>query len=345
MNDAASAETSLDVVDLAESPAATASEFDRVCREIGFLKVVGHGVSPDLRDEYVGVTTAFFDLPIEQKNRSITDPGVINRGYMPLLGEQLGTTLNADEDRARPAVDAPDLYESFTIGLPDVPDDDVHRSARGVWIHENVWPEAPAGFEAVWRAWWKEMRRLSSVILDHCAAALGLADGWLDPYFDRQISALRAINYPEIPTTSTPGQMRVGPHTDYGNMTVLLSDEVPGLEVHRDGDWVAVAPDTDAFVVNVGDLMSVWTNGRWRSTLHRVVPVEADGMLLRRRSFPYFQQPNHDALISCLATCTDEENPPRYAPVTSGEHYDDKIRRQFVAPATSERPAAPGGEE
>lgn len=326
----------LATIDLSLSPSTNAGELDRICREVGFLKISGHGVSAALRDEFVGISTEFFDRPLEDKLRLVASAGVVNRGYTPLSGEQLGSTLNADEDRARATTDAPDLYECFTIGVPDVPDDALHRGAKGVWIHENLWPDAPAGFEAVWREWWTEMRRVTWLVLDNVAAALELQPGWFDPYFDRQISALRAINYPEIAAPPTQGQMRVGPHTDYGNLTVLLSDDVPGLEVHHGGRWMPVEPDPDVFVVNVGDLMTVWTNGRWRSTLHRVVPVEVDRVLLRRRSFPYFQQPNHDAVISCLPTCTDATNPPRFAPTTSGEHYDDKIRRQYVD--------APGGE-
>ena len=121
--------------------------------------------------------------------------------------------------------------------------------------------------------------------------------------------------------------MRMGAHTDYGSITVLLADPVPGLQICDDaGRWHDVVPSPGSFIVNVGDLLAEWSNDRWRSTLHRVVPPppSADGAV-RRRSVAWFQQPNWDAMIECLPTCSDETNPPRYAPVTSGEHLMAKL--------------------
>lgn len=135
--------------------------------------------------------------------------------------------------------------------------------------------------------------------------------------------------------------MRAGAHTDYGSMTILVTDAVPGLEVHRDGGWEPVEPVPGLLVVNVGDLLARWTNDRWRSTLHRVVPVEgADGDLRGRQSIAYFQQPDRDALVECLPTCTSATNPPRYAPISSGEHYDGKIARQYAATVEGTRAGA-----
>jgi len=124
-----------------------------------------------------------------------------------------------------------------------------------------------------------------------------------------------------------PNQMRMGAHTDNGSITVLLADPVPGLQIcDGEGRWHDVVPSPGSFVVNVGDLLAEWSNDRWWSTLHRreqgriVVPSPGttDGPV-RRRSVAWFQQPNWDAVIECLPTCADESNPPRYAPVTSGD--------------------------
>jgi isopenicillin N synthase-like dioxygenase len=137
--------------------------------------------------------------------------------------------------------------------------------------------------------------------------------------------------------------MRMGAHTDYGSITVLLADPVPGLQICDDaGHWHDVVPAPGSFTVNVGDLLAEWSNDRWRSTLHRVVPPPpgADGPV-RRRSVAWFQQPNWDAVIECLPTCSDETNPPRYAPVTSGDHLMAKLMGpRLLEPSTPTARAA-----
>lgn len=132
--------------------------------------------------------------------------------------------------------------------------------------------------------------------------------------------------------------MRMGAHTDYGVVTVLYADPVPGLEiVGPSGDWHPVTPERGALVLNLGDLLAEWTNDRWRSTIHRVVPPPADETAqARRRSVAFFLDADYDATIECLPTCCDETVPPRYPPVRAGEHLIAKLMgpRTFV-PTTS----------
>jgi isopenicillin N synthase-like dioxygenase len=104
---------------------------------------------------------------------------------------------------------------------------------------------------------------------------------------------------------------------------VLFPDpEVGGLEVQRPGGaWASLLPEPDALVVNLGDAMERWTNDRWRSTLHRVVPTEQ-----RRQSIAFFHNANWDAVIDCLPTCRDVNEPTRYEPMSVGPHLMDKFR-------------------
>jgi isopenicillin N synthase-like dioxygenase len=119
----------------------------------------------------------------------------------------------------------------------------------------------------------------------------------------------------------------MGAHTDYGILTVLLADAAPGLQiVGPDGGWHDVLPLSDGFVVNLGDALAVWTNDRWKSTLHRVVPPPAGATgEARRRSFAYFHDGNLDAVIECLPSCCGPDDPPRYAPITLGQHIMNKL--------------------
>ena len=124
-----------------------------------------------------------------------------------------------------------------------------------------------------------------------------------------------------------PGQQRMGAHTDYGIVTVLYADRVPGLELlDKRGEWIGVVPEPGAYLVNVGDLLAQWSNDRWVSTLHRVVPPPAttDGPSLRR-SIAFFHDGDWDAMIQCLPTCCSEDEPPKYAPVRALDHLLNKL--------------------
>lgn len=302
-----------------------AAQLDAAGQRSGFFSVTGHGVDPDLIAEMLSVTTAFFDLPVEAKMACYLDDRAKNRGYAPEGSEALAYSLG---ERDLPN----DLFEAFNIGRDLTPAqlaDPYFADQRDRYFAENVWPAAPTTMRATWLAYWDAAERVGDVIMEVAAMALGLPDGWFRPFLDRTPSVMRANNYQrraDAPPVE-PGQMRMGAHTDYGSITVLLADRVPGLQIRDDaGAWNDVLPPEGGFVVNVGDLLAEWTNDRWRSTLHRVVPPPAvlDGPV-RRRSIAWFQQPNWDALISCLPTCCDESSPPRYGPVTSGEHLLAKL--------------------
>jgi len=119
----------------------------------------------------------------------------------------------------------------------------------------------------------------------------------------------------------------MGAHTDYGIVTVLYADRVPGLELlDKRGEWIGVVPEPGAYLVNVGDLLAQWSNDRWVSTLHRVVPPPSttDGPSLRR-SIAFFHDGDWDAMIQCLPTCCSEDEPPKYAPVRALDHLLNKL--------------------
>jgi isopenicillin N synthase-like dioxygenase len=299
-----------------------ARAIDAACQGSGFLSITGHGVDPELVASMLEVTTAFFDLPIEEKGRYVSDNSEGNRGYAAEGTEALSYSLGD----ASP----PDLFEAFNIGreIPDDVDDPYVTEVRATYFFPNIWPDAPAGMRDVWLAYWDAMEELGFTLLEAFATALGLEPQWFHPFVDRSISVMRANNYqrragaPDL----LPGQLRMGAHSDYGSLTILLADDVPGLEIrHPSGRWVPVSIPPDGFIVNVGDLLADWTNDRWRSTVHRVVPPPPGDGPVRRRSIAWFQQPNWDAVIECVPTCTDPDSPPRYHPVTSGEHLLAKL--------------------
>jgi isopenicillin N synthase-like dioxygenase len=322
--------TSVPVVDLEPFTArgldgkrSVADNVGRACTDIGFFTIVAHGVPDRLLVRMDEVSRAFFDLPLEEKLRVKRPRPEQSRGYIGVGDENLAYSRG---DRS-----TLDLKEFFAIGPVDVPDDTYHRRPEAYpSFAPNLWPERPAEMRAVWTEYYRAMEGLAWTIMRIFALALDLPEGFFQRYVDRHISGIRAINYPDQPVAPEAGQLRAGAHTDYGAVTILKSENAPGgLQVmNRRGEWVDVVTSPGSFVCNIGDLMQRWTNDRWTSTMHRVVnPPRARALGGRRQSIVFFHQPNYDALIECLPSCCGADDPPRYEPVTSGDHRLGKFLR------------------
>ena len=297
-----------------------AAQVDQACAGSGFLAITGHGVDPSLMSGVLDTLQQFFDLPLEEKMRCNVEDLSRNRGYTPPESEALSYSLGV----ASP----PDLFEAFNIGRESAPPGESDE-ALNTYFAKNIWPTEPAALRATMLAYWDACESLGLTLTDIFARALDLPDGWFRPLLDRSPSVMRTINYQRSATAepTEEGQLRMGAHADYGSLTILLADQVPGLQI-RDahGTFHDVLPPDGGFLVNLGDLLAEWTNDRWRSTVHRVVPPPDDvAGEFRRRSIAWFQQPNHDARIEVLDSCCGPGNPPKYAPVTSGEHLMAKL--------------------
>jgi isopenicillin N synthase-like dioxygenase len=313
------------LVPVIDITAADAPEgLDAACRSIGFMSIVGHGIASDVIEAMVEATDEFFALPLGEKLRYRPPGAHIDRGYAAKGTESLAYSLGVGD---RP----PDLFEAFNIGPETRPA--VIRAERPEFA-PNIWPERPARLRETLMPYFDAAGGLARRVASVMAVALGLAPAFFDDKTDHSTDTLRVNHYERAPgePEPVPGQQRMGAHTDYGILTVLYADQVPGLEVvGPDGAWHAVVPPEGALLVNLGDLLAEWTNDRWRSTLHRVVPPPrgADGPSVRR-SMAFFHDGNYDAVIECLPTCCSADNPPRYARVTAGEHLMAKL----LAPRT-----------
>ena len=241
---------------------------------IGFLSVTGHGVEPGSMRRIADRFEAFFDLPEAAKRRCTNPARNINRGYVPLGDEFVASA----HDAAAP----PDYREALAFGRIDLPDDPYYRRPEAGYAYEdNIWPEGVPGLADAVRAYYRALEELNRRLLRIFAAALGIEAQYFLDRFDRHASVLRAINYPDQDRPPAPGQLRCGAHSDFGTHTLLQIDDAPGglQALARDGSWIDVSPPAGSFVVNIGDLMMVWTNDRWLSNLHRVVnpPCRAQG--------------------------------------------------------------------
>jgi isopenicillin N synthase-like dioxygenase len=279
------------------------------CRSTGFFSVVGHGFPRELRDTAFAQSRRFFALPLDEKLAVATTPdgADANRGYDPLGAQRLDAT--ADVDRK----------ESFMVGADHEPVASAPTAAT--YGGRNRWPDLP-GFADVLLDYQQAAYALATDLLRAIALSLDLDESHFEPYHRHPIVGLRLLRYPPRRAGAHASEFGAGAHTDWGAITVLAQDSAGSLQL-RDPDshdWVDVDPDPDAFVVNLGDLVEVWTNGRYRSTLHRVLGADRE-----RFSIALFCDLDADATIECLPTCTGADDPPRYAPTTVLAH----LRRKY----------------
>ena len=313
------------VIDLAAWRAgdrSVAEAIDRGGREIGFFEVIGHGIPPEVIDGMLAASEQFFDQPESVKLQYPSPRPDVDRGYAARGQEGLAYSIGVE----RPA----DLFEAFNIGPDEV---DETNPAVAVERHrmfaENIWPTETPALRPALVAYMAEARRVADTLLEAFAAALGMPDSFFGPFTTHATNTMRVNHYRTAPgdPDPAPGQVGMGEHTDYGIVTVLYADPVPGLQIiGPDGRWHDVMPSPGALLVNLGDLMATWTNDRWRSTLHRVLPPARDPHSVRtRRSVAFFMEGNHDALVEALPTCVSAEHPARYAPIRAGEHLMNKL--------------------
>jgi len=276
-------------------------------REVGFFYLVGHGVPAALGARLTEQAAAFFALPRERKLALHIGRSSNHRGYVP-PGEEV--FYGGGRDRK----------EAFDLAL-DLPADDPAVRAGTPMLGPNVWPDLP-GFKEDVEAYYREVFALGRRLLRGFALALGLAEETFDAFVTKPPSQLRLVHYPYDPT-DTEGA-GIAAHTDYECFTILLPT-APGLEVMNGaGDWVDAPPVDGAFVVNVGDLMEIWTNGTFVATSHRVRPVREE-----RFSFPLFFCCDYQTEVAPLPAFVGPDRPALHAPVRAGEHLYAQTIQSF----------------
>ena len=298
--------------------AGVAAAVREAAEQIGFFAIEGHGVPRATMDALYATAHAFFDLPLDEKQRVAPPRPDFPRGYKAVGFEALAAGNALDTP--------PDLKEYYHFGRPDIPDLPYYTGEQGrKHFYPNQWPAQPAGFAEAADAYYRQMESLSVTLCRISALALELPEGFFDDKIDRHITAARINYYPRQDNPPAEGQLRAGAHTDYGMLTILSGESAPGLQVlTRSDNWVDVPTDKYRFVCNIGDLLMRWTNDRWVSNSHRVLnPPREMAKASSRMSIAFFHHPNYDAKIECIPGCAGDA-PPRYEPVLSGDFRDYK---------------------
>lgn len=257
------------------------AEIDAACRDIGFLSITGTGVPEETVRDMRAATMAVFDTDDSAKWRqAITRENY--RGYIPM-------GFFSPNDGSGTA----DLYEGYKLHAEVPPDDPIRRKCA--LYGPNLWPDhAPEVREPILR-YWAAMDRLALRLLAALAEALNLPSDTFDAAFVRPMTNMTMLHYP--PQAEGQSGFGIHPHKDTDALTIIAPDPVGGLEVQtRRGGWIAAQCPPGGFVVNIGDMLELWSGGRLISTPHRVINRSGH----ERYAFPYFAVPSHNTVVAPL---------------------------------------------
>lgn len=292
-----------------------AREIEAACEDSGFFCITGHGIDEDLVARTRQAAADFFARPLAEKHRVERPETRVGHGYYPVADRSLAYTIGE--------VTPPDLQEAFAMGPPDIPDDPYYRGdPASYFFRPNKWPDDVPGFEDTMSDYYRALLSLADNLMGAMALALDLEEDYFADKIDKPACAMRLIHYPPQENAAETDQLRAGAHTDYGTLTILRGDDVPGtLQVDMPGvGWTDVRPPPGAFVCNLGDAMARWTGGRWASTMHRVANPPRDAAARGRISLVFFHQPNYDAVLGGLDGSSAGS-------MTLAEHYIEKIHK------------------
>jgi isopenicillin N synthase-like dioxygenase len=287
----------------------TALELDRAVRNAGFFYAQGHGLPAALLSGLESAAADFFALPEPVKQRYYIGSSRNHRGYVP-PGEEVFYSGSKD------------AKEAFDLSL-DLPDTDPDYLSGNRLLGPNRWPSEVEAFRERVYAYYEAITQLGRRLLRGFLLALDLPEDHFDRVLQKPPSQLRLIHYPFQPQASdAPG---IGAHTDYECFTILHATS-PGLEVLNAKDtWVDAPPLRDAFVINIGDLLEVLSNGRWVSTAHRVRKVREE-----RYSAPLFFNLDYEAEIAPAPHLVAADGAAHYPTVRAGEHLLAQTAHSFV---------------
>lgn len=268
-------------------------------RTWGFFQVVNHGISEALIDRTWRNTAAFFAQPTASKEailRTRDNPW----GYY-------------NNELTKNQRDKKEVFDYTTEG------------ADSIYQASNRWPDFDPQFRSVMEEYRDACVRLSLQLLEAFSCGLGLPADFLNARFDPQHTGFVRLNYYPVKDPlhgrsdvdhMEDADLGVHHHTDAGALTILLQDDVGGLQVHRDGRWHDVPPVTNALVINTGDMMQVWSNDVYHAAMHRVLAMDAND----RYSIPFFYNPAAGTRVSPLPTVVTDKNPAHYRTIDWSEY-------------------------
>lgn len=303
-------------VSLARPLEEIADELGHSFAEFGFGVIRDHGIPQELIDRAEALSKEFFALPEETKLKYKIEGGGGARGYTPF-----GT------EKAKDAK-VHDLKEFWHVGRSLT---EGHPLAE--YMAPNVWPEEVDGFRETFTELYSAFEKAGGRVLEAIAIHLGLPREYFAATVEDGNSVMRLLRYPPLEGEEAEGAIRAAAHGDINTITLLLGAEEAGLELlTKQGEWKAVDVPEGALVINVGDMLDRLTNGKLRSTTHRVVNPKGEAAYRARYSMPFFLHFRPDFVIETLPSCIDPADPAAHPePISSHEFLQQRLREINLA--------------
>ena len=293
----------------------TADRIGEIAENTGFLYLKGHGIDSHLIESVYDLSKSFFQKSENFKNQYYIGNNHNHRGYVPVTEKG-----NYDDE---PAIRR---YEAFDMGVDLSPEDPDFLSGNPL-LGPNIWPAIP-NFKSKLKQYFAAMQHIEGLMCEAFETCLNLPRGYFRSHMTKPVSQLRLIHYLEGAHSPDPDEITMGAHTDYECFTILHSKS-PGFQVlDFNNRWIEAPPIENTFYFNIGDMLEVWSNGRFVSTPHRVIHGNRE-----RYSIPYFCATNYDAVIDPALSSTlgnwNMENSTHYKPIIGGQHLLTQMLRDF----------------
>ena len=282
-------------------------DFFSAYNKYGFGYIINHGIEKTLIEQLFKVSKQFHAQPLSEKMRVALDHN--HRGYIAI-------NTSTDVNSKLADVEKPNQSESFMMMREDKSElPDVYLSGP------NQWPKLE-NFKEVLEKYTFNMTKLGRNLMRLALLSSGVKDLSVMQSLDTPTIWLRLLHYPPISKNSPSDLYGSAPHTDFGCLTILAQDEIGGLQVQtREGEWIDVPKLEGSFVVNVGDMLSRYTNGLLRSTPHRVINKSGK----ERFSCPFFFDPHTNAVVQPLKGT----GKPKFSPINFGEFLREELEASY----------------
>ncbi|OUW80463.1 MAG: hypothetical protein CBD77_00015 [bacterium TMED217] len=278
------------------------------CKNFGFFYIKNHNISKSHIDILISVIQNFFNLPIKDKNKIHINNSKIFRGYTPLGEEYTDNSY--------------DWHECVDFGLETKKNDSNYKKLLG----PNQWPEGQTAFRKALERHWDLMIRLGKKITQGLAISLDLSKDHFLPFMDKSHSYMRVSHYPPNNNSNKKNIGEgIGPHIDYGFLTILTQDKIEGLQIKNHNDeWLNAPIIPETFLINIGHMIQRWSNDYYKATVHRVISPSNN-----RYSIPFFFEPNFDTVVSPLDKFCNKHNSPSYKPLHFGDYLIDTFKNSY----------------
>ncbi len=277
--------------------------------EVGFISLKNYGLNPSIEKELYEEVQKFFNLPLDKKMKYERPELNGQRGYISFGREKAKGYQQSD------------LKEFWHFGQELEEDDPLINE-----YEPNVNCDELPNFNVIGRKVFTILENTGLQILKALALHLDLDENYFDSKVKGGNSILRAIHYPPI-TTEPKGAVRAAAHGDINLITILMGASASGLEVqNRKGEWIPVTALPHQVVVNIGDMMSRFTNNKLHSSIHQVVNPPKEEWSKPRFSIPFFMHPRSEMSLNCLSSCITENNPKQYEDITAGQFLEERIK-------------------